>query len=75
MSTANRVSNRLLRIDAEELKRRMDAGEPVTILDVRAPKAWDASDRMIRGAVRTTADDLPTNPDWSKNRLIVAYCT
>jgi hypothetical protein len=75
MSTTNRVSNRLLRIDAQELKRRMESGEPVTILDTRAPRAWDDGDRKIRGAARTTADDLHIAPDWSKDRLTVAYCT
>ncbi len=75
MSTTNRVSNRLLRIDAQELKRRMDAGEPVTVLDARAPQAWDASDRKIRGAVRMPADNLHIDAAWPKDRLTVAYCT
>jgi hypothetical protein len=75
MAISNRVTNRLLRMDAKELKRRMDSGEPVTILDVRGPQAWDSADIKIRGAVRTPPDALPADPPWPKDRLTVAYFT
>jgi hypothetical protein len=75
MATSHRVTNRLLRIESEELKRRLDAGEHVTILDVRSLKTWDASDRKMRGAIRRTVDELNIDPSWPRDRLTVAYCT
>jgi hypothetical protein len=75
MSTTHRVTNRLLRIEPEEIKHHLEAGEPVTILDVRAPKAWDASDRKLPGAVRGSAEALNIELAWPRDRLTVAYCT
>jgi len=75
VSTTDRGTNRLLRIDPEELKRRMESGELVTILDVRAPEAWETSDRKIRGAIRRNAANLNLDTSWPKERLTVTYCT
>lgn len=64
------------RITVDEVKKRMDAGEKFTFIDVRNPQAWAGSDSMLPGAIRLTADNaeekLPTIP---KGRPIVAYCT
>ena len=40
------------RITAEELKRRMNAGENFTVIDVRNPKAWAEADTVLPGAIR-----------------------
>jgi rhodanese-related sulfurtransferase len=65
-----------LRITVDELKRRMDAGEEFTIIDVRSPEAWAESDTMIPGSIRVPLDqvekDLLAIP---KTRPVVAYCT
>lgn len=63
------------RIDVEELKRGIDAGEHVAILDVRRG-SWERSDVKIRGAVRlelrhALVSDLPFPPGTS----VVTYCT
>ena len=64
------------RITVEELKKRMDAGEDFTIIDVRNPKAWAESDTVIPGAIRVPLDELEENlPRIPKNRPVVAYCT
>lgn len=46
----------------------------VIILDVRAPKDWNVSDRKIQGAVRQDPDEVKT---WAanlpKNKKIVLY--
>jgi predicted sulfurtransferase len=64
------------KITAEELKRRMQAGEDFTVLDVRNPKAWAESDVKARGAIRVPLDSfeqlLPRIP---KTKPIVTYCT
>jgi hypothetical protein len=53
-----------LRIDVDALKRRLERGEAVTILDVRAPKAWESSNLKIRGAVRVDPDRVHVDPAW-----------
>jgi rhodanese-related sulfurtransferase len=64
------------RITVEELKRRMDAGEDFTVIDVRNPQAWDESDSMLPEAIRVPLDKLEESlPRISKNRPVVAYCT
>jgi rhodanese-related sulfurtransferase len=64
------------RITATELKRRMDAGEDFTIVDVRNPEAWQQSDMMLPGAMRVPIDRWEENLDRiPKARPIVTYCT
>jgi adenylyltransferase/sulfurtransferase len=64
------------RIKVEELKKRMDAGEELTIVDVRNPQSWAESDTMIPEAVRIPRDSLDQNlARIPKSRPVVAYCT
>jgi rhodanese-related sulfurtransferase len=64
------------RITVDELKRRMDAGEDFTIIDVRNPRAWGQSDTMMPEAIRVPLDDFERHlSQIPKNRPIVAYCT
>lgn len=64
------------RITAEALKKRMDAGEDFTIIDVRNPQAWAQSDTMIPEAVRIPIDDFEHHlSQIPTNRAVVAYCT
>jgi rhodanese-related sulfurtransferase len=64
------------RITVEELKRRMDAGEDFTLIDVRNPNAWAETDTVIPEAIRVPLDKLEKNlPRIPKSRPIVAYCT
>ena len=46
------------RITVEELKRRMEAGEDFTLIDVRKPEAWTESDTVIPEAIRVPLDQL-----------------
>ena len=64
------------RITVEELKRRMDAGEDFTVIDVRNPQAWANSDVMLPEAIRLPQDKLEENLSRiPKNKPVVAYCT
>jgi len=64
------------RITVNELKKRMDAGEEFTLIDVRNPHAWAESDKMIPNAIRITADDLEQHlAQIPKTRPAVANCT
>jgi hydroxyacylglutathione hydrolase len=47
----------------------------VIILDVRAPKDWNVSDKKIKGAVRQDPDGVATwAADLPKDKKIVLYC-
>ena len=63
------------RVTAEELKRRLDEGEDVTVLDVRRG-SWHRSDVKLRGAVRMELEEI-LRPDGRIPRdvRIVTYCT
>ena len=64
------------RITADDLKRRMDAGEDFTVIDVRNPQAWSESDVMLPGAVRVPFDEYQSYLNQiPKNRPVVTYCT
>jgi rhodanese-related sulfurtransferase len=64
------------RITVEELKKRMDAGEDFTVIDVRNPNAWAETDTVIPEAIRVPLDKLEENLSRiPKTRAVVAYCT
>ena len=64
------------RITANDLKRRMDAGEDFIILDTRNPQAWGEADTKAAGAIRIPLDELDENLSHiPKDKPIVAYCT
>lgn len=64
------------RIEIDELKQKLDRGEPVFIIDTRSHLAWDSSNVKIPGAVRLHYRDLETRlGEVPRDRTIVAYCT
>lgn len=65
-----------LRISAEELRRRMEAGEEFTIIDARNPRAWAEASDMAAGAIRVALDDAEEAIGRiPRNKPIVIYCT
>jgi Rhodanese-like domain len=65
-----------LRITVDELRRRMEAGEDFTIIDVRNPQTWAQSDVMLPEAIRVPLEKLDENlPKVAKEKPIVIYCT
>jgi len=64
------------RITVQELKRRMDAGEDFTVIDVRNPQAWAEANTVIPEAIRVSMDKLEEElPRIPKSKPVVAYCT
>lgn len=64
------------RITVDEVKRRMDSGERIFIIDTRRPAAWDESDIKIRGAVRIHFADLERHlNEIPRDRMVLTYCT
>lgn len=69
------VQSKAPKIGAHEVKRMIDAGDPVTILDARSPNAYDGSDERIGNDVRVDPQKFQVDQSWPKDRPIVVYCT
>ncbi len=63
------------RVSVEELKRRIDEGENVVVLDMRRG-SWHRSDVKMKGALRLDLQEV-LEPDGKLPREtpIVTYCT
>jgi len=69
-------SLRVARITAEELKRRMDAGEDLMVMDLRHPLDLEADPARIPGAVHFALADLEArHHEIPLDRDVVLYCT
>jgi rhodanese-related sulfurtransferase len=65
-----------LRINVDEIRRRMDSGEDVLFIDTRNPQAWESSSQKLPEAVRIPNDALEQHlSDLPRNKPIVTYCT
>jgi rhodanese-related sulfurtransferase len=68
-------------ISAEELKTKVTANHPVTIIDVRSSEAYAASSNTIKGALHFKLRKLKSRiafaplKDLPKDREIVTYCS
>ncbi len=66
---------RMTRISVEELRRKLQADEPVLILDVRPRKAIEQDDAIIPGAVHLELDHAESYEGrFDEDREIVVYC-
>ena len=64
------------RVTVDEVKERMDRGEPLFFVDTRNPNAWGEADSKLPGALRVPADELAEHLDEiPKDRTIITYCT
>ncbi|MGH7539651.1 MAG: molybdopterin-synthase adenylyltransferase MoeB [Gemmatimonadota bacterium] len=69
------ASGTLPEIDVHELKRRLDAGEPLHILDVREPYEWEICNLAFAGARLIPLDELPERTDELPTDLpLVVLC-
>lgn len=67
---------RIARITPEELKKKIDAGEHLTIVDLRHSVDFEADPETIPGAFRMDADELEKkNELLPRNGEIILYCT
>jgi rhodanese-related sulfurtransferase len=67
---------RTTRIDVHELKHRLDAGEPIVLLDTRSAESWEMADAQIPGSIRVPPDDVRYHAgEIPLNRPVVTYCT
>ena len=67
-------------ISAEELKTKVTANQPVTIIDVRSSEGYANSNTTVKGAIHLKVRKLKSRltfapfKDMSKEREIVTYC-
>jgi membrane protein DedA with SNARE-associated domain len=64
------------RIQPEELRRRLEAGEPIAIVDLRQQLDFETDRRRLPGALRFDADELQErHQEIPRDRDVVLYCT
>jgi membrane protein DedA with SNARE-associated domain len=67
---------RISRIDPEELKRDIDSGVPVLVVDLRNEFALDDDSVQIPGALRLTPEEIEArHEEIPRDRDIILYCT
>ena len=64
------------RVTAEEVKERMDRGEPLVLIDARNPQAWGGAGMKLPGAIRVPADEVERHlKEIPRERAVITYCT
>lgn len=59
----------------EQLKQRLDTGEPLLLIDVREPYEWDIANLEVHGARLVPLSDLPDHmAELDRDTDIVLYC-
>jgi membrane protein DedA with SNARE-associated domain len=67
---------RVARISPEDLRRKLEGGEEVVVVDLRGALDFAADPRTIPGALRVSAEELAERHDLiPRDREIVLYCT
>lgn len=67
---------RVARITPEDLKRRLDEGEEIVIVDLRGALDFELDPQRLPGALRLSAEDLETrHAEIPRGRDVVLYCT
>lgn len=67
---------RISRITPEELKQKIDSGEPLVIVDLRHSLDFEAEPETIPGAFRMDAKELEEKNDrLPRDREVILYCT
>ncbi len=67
---------RIARISPEELKRKLDAGENLVIVDLRHSLDFEAAPETIPGAVHMDASELDDHAELlPRDRDVILYCT
>jgi hypothetical protein len=69
-------SLRIARITPDDLRRKIEAGEEVVVVDLRGSVDFEASPKTIPGAIRLAAEQLDSDHHQiPRDREIVLFCT
>ena len=64
------------RVTVDEVKERLDRGEPLAFIDTRNAKAWEESNQKAAGAIRVPSDKLLEHlEEIPRDRTVITYCT
>ena len=64
------------RVTVDEVRERMERGEPFAFVDTRNPKAWAEADTKLPGAIRVPADEVAQHlQEIPRDRAVITYCT
>jgi rhodanese-related sulfurtransferase len=64
------------RVTVDEVRARLDRGEPLLFVDARSADAWSKAQTQIPGSVRVPPDDVAGHVDGvPSGRSIITYCT
>jgi len=67
---------RMAKISVEELKERLDAGDPITVVDVRHPISLELDPETIPGALNLLLEEIDhRHHEIPRDQDIVLYCT
>ena len=67
---------RIARVAPEEVRRRLDAGEDLVVIDLRGALDFASDPRTLPGARRIPAEELPSRAaEIPRDRDVVLYCT
>jgi membrane protein DedA with SNARE-associated domain len=67
---------RIARISQEELKRQLDSGEPVVVIDLRSELDVGAAPCVIPGALRIAPEELERrHREIPRDRDVIVYCS
>jgi rhodanese-related sulfurtransferase len=63
-------------VTPDEVKRWLDAGDPIAFVDTRGSHAWETSDAKLPGAIRVPPLEVEQLLDQvPRDRAVVTYCT
>jgi rhodanese-related sulfurtransferase len=64
------------RITVDEIRERMDRGEPFAFVDTRNPIAWGEATTKLPGAIRVPAEEVTQHlEEIPRDRAVITYCT
>jgi rhodanese-related sulfurtransferase len=62
------------KMDKMALRNKLDAGEPLVIVDARSEEDWQKSDVKLPGAIRISPDNAEDVATVTDDNAIVVYC-
>jgi rhodanese-related sulfurtransferase len=63
------------RVTVDEIRERLDRGEPLAFVDTRNAKDWGESDKTAAGAIRVPSDKLLDHlSEIPRDRTVITYC-
>ena len=66
----------MTKVTVDDVRKRLEAGEDIVIIDSRSEHAWDESNLKAGGALRIPPDDAEKHiADVKRDRFVVTYCT